>query len=375
MVRKRINKKILIPVARPWLGPSEQRYVGQALASGWISSKGEFIDRLEKKFAAYCGTKHAISVCNGTVALHLALVALGIGPGDEVIVPSLTFIASANAVVYTGAKPVLVDIDPVYWVLDPSKIEAGITRRTKAIMAVHLYGHPADMTSLRRIAKKHNLFLIEDAAEAHGALVNGKMVGSLGDIGIFSFFGNKIITTGEGGMVVTDNPRLAAKMRVLKSHGMDPCRKYWHPVIGYNYRMTNVQAAIGLAQLEKIGKILKIKDWIRAQYDLHLGLLKGVTVQPTAPWARSVCWLYSIQVKNKRTRDMIIEALGRQGIESRPFFYPLEVMPPYKGKVSPVSARVSECGINLPSAVDLTAANIKTIAGIIETTIREANHV
>lgn len=366
MSKKKKNYKITIPVARPWLGRTERRYVAQALASGWISSRGGFIDKFEARFAGFCGVKYASSVCNGTVALHLALVALGIGPGDEVIVPSLSFIATANAVAYTGATPVFADIDSRNWCLDPSKIEAKITKRTKAVIPVHLYGHPAEMKPIMKLAGRYGLFVVEDAAEAHGAEVEGRMVGGIGDIGTFSFFGNKILTTGEGGMVVTNNRRLAEKMNILKNHGMDSRKKYWHPVIGYNYRMTNLQAAVGLAQLEKAGKILAERDLIRRRYDERLKNIPGITLPPAETWSRSVCWLYSILVGNKRVRDGLLSLLRDNGIESRPFFFPMETMPPYReNERCAVSARISARGINLPSAVGLTDREIEKICAII----------
>ncbi|HEX5576551.1 MAG TPA: DegT/DnrJ/EryC1/StrS aminotransferase family protein, partial [Gemmatimonadales bacterium] len=229
-----------IPVAAPMLVGNEKAYVLDCLDSSWISSAGQYVSRFEAAFADFCGVKHAVACCNGTAALHVALSALGVGPGDEVIVPTLTFVATANAVIQCGARPVFVDSEPETWNIDPALIEAKITPRTKGIIVVHLYGHPAEMESIVSTARRHGLFVVEDAAEAHGAEHNGRRVGSLGDVGIFSFFGNKIITTGEGGMVTTSDDTLAARVRQLKAQGIDPNRRYWYPVIGYNYRMTNV---------------------------------------------------------------------------------------------------------------------------------------
>jgi len=255
--------KRFIPVANPVLNGNEKKYVLDCLESTWISSSGKYVKRFEEGFANYCCVKHALSCCNGTVALHLALLALGVGPEDEVIVPTLTFVATTNAVSYCGARPVFIDVDQETWNIDPALIEEKITTRTKGIIAVHLYGHPVDMDPIISIAFNHNLFVIEDAAEAHGAKYKGRMIGSISDIATFSFYGNKIITTGEGGMVVTSDDTLANKINQLKESGMDPDKRYWFPTIGYNYRMTNVAAAIGLAQLEKIDEhISGIVRWL-----------------------------------------------------------------------------------------------------------------
>ncbi len=248
-----------IPIYEPILGSTEEQYVCQAVQSGWISSNGKYIKEFETLFAAFCGTAHGISVSNGTTALHLILHALGIGPGDEVIVPALSFVASANAVHYTGAKPVFADVDPVTWTIDPASVEALITERTKAIMPVHLYGHPAPMAALRLLAEQHDLLIVEDAAEAHGAQVGTQRTGALGHAAAFSFFANKVITTGEGGMVTTDDAALAARCRMLRDHAMPPERRYWHDEVGFNYRMTNLQAAVGVAQMARIDEFLRRK--------------------------------------------------------------------------------------------------------------------
>ncbi|NQV08592.1 DegT/DnrJ/EryC1/StrS family aminotransferase, partial [Candidatus Woesearchaeota archaeon] len=248
-----------IPVAEPVLEGNELKYVTECVKTGWISSAGKFVKKFEEKFSKYCDCKYGVAVSNGTTALHLALVALGIKKGDEVIVPNFTFVATANAVVYVGGVPVFVDADKETWNIDVDKIEEKITSKTKAIIPVNIYGHPCDMNKIMDIAKKHNLYVIEDCAESHGAEYNGEKTGSFGDISCFSFYGNKIITTGEGGMCVTNNKELAEKMSMLKDHGMKPERRYWHETIGFNYRMTNIQAAIGLAQLENINKFIETK--------------------------------------------------------------------------------------------------------------------
>ena len=287
-----------IPVAEPEIGEKEKEYVRDCLDSTWISSLGKYISQFEGGFARFSGAKYGVAVCNGTVALHLALKALGIGPGDEVIVPDLTFVATPNAVAYTGAAPVLVDSDDKTWNIDPKKLEKKITRRTKAIIPVHLYGHPCDMDEVMGIANKHKLFVIEDAAEAHGAEYKGKKVGSFGNVACFSFYGNKIITTGEGGMCVTNDERLAERMAFLKDHAMDYSNKYYHPETGFNYRMTNVQAAIGLGQLERIDEIIRKKIANARLYNELLSSVKGITTPPAAERAQKDYWLYLILVED-----------------------------------------------------------------------------
>jgi perosamine synthetase len=351
-----------IPIAEPEIGKEELRNVTDAVKSGWISSKGPFIEEFERGFSNYIGTKNAVSTSNGTTALHLALAALGIGKGNQVIVPSLDFVSVANAVTYTGAEPVFVDSHPKYWCMDPSKIK--ITKQTKAIIAVHLYGHPCDMDPIMEIARNHNLPVIEDCAEAHGAEYKHKKVGSIGCISCFSFYGNKIITTGEGGMCLTDNEEMAGRMRILRDHGMNPKRRYWHDVIGFNYRMTNLQAAIGVAQLRKINLLINKKIAIAKTYKKIFNDRQGnsaITLPPEMPWAKSVYWLYSILVKAS-IRNKIIAHLENEGIESRPFFYPTHKLPPYNHDLSlPVSEKLSSTGINLPSGTHISKDQIKEV--------------
>lgn len=361
----------MIPIAEPLLGEEELNNVIQAVKSGWISSKGKFIPEFEERFAQYCGAKYGVATSNGTTALHLALTALEIGEGDEVIVPTLTFIATANAVRYTGAKPVFVDSHPDYWCIDPEKIEEAITPKTKAIIPVHLYGHPCDMDAMMAIAKKHDLYVIEDAAEAHGAEYKGRKVGSFGDISCFSFYGNKIITTGEGGMCLTNDERLTERMRILRDHGMNPGKRYWHDIIGFNYRMTNMQAAVGVAQLEKLDKFVEKKREIAQWYAEGLKDLeeKGlIKLHPEMPWAKCVYWMYSILIEGgfRISRDELMEKLRKIGIDTRPLFYPIHVMPPYKGSEEfPVAEEVSKRGLSLPSAVNLEKESIDWVTSII----------
>jgi perosamine synthetase len=355
-----------IPVAEPDLRGNERKYVLDCIDTNWISSLGKYIPLFEQKFSEYCGSPYGVSVANGTVALHLALAALGIGKGDEVIIPDLTFVATPNAVSYTGAKPVFVDSEIGTWNMDPAKLESAITPRTKAIIPVHLYGHPCDMEPIMKIAEEHGLKVIEDAAEAHGAEYRGKKVGSIGDVGCFSFYGNKILTTGEGGMCITADEQLAERMRFLKDHGMAK-RRYYHPEIGFNYRMTNIQAAIGLAQLERINEIIAIKRSHAKVYAKYLGSCKGIVLQPEMPWAKTVFWLHSVLVDNsfRSNRDLLMQELSKEGIDSRPFFVPMHELPMYKAEGFPVASRLSLQGINLPSSSLLTDDDIKRICSVI----------
>jgi perosamine synthetase len=348
-----------LPVAEPLLGEKELLYVSECVLTGWVSSAGPFVTRFEEMFAEFCDVPYAISTSSGTTALHLALLAAGVGPGDEVIVPSLTFVASPNAVAYTGATPVFADSDPATWNIDPATIEALITPRTKAIMPVHLYGHPADMDPILEIAREHGLSVVEDAAEAHGATYRSRRVGGIGDIGVYSFYGNKIVTTGEGGMVVTRSRETAECVRMLRDHGMDPQRRYWHPVLGYNYRLTNLQAALGVAQMERVDAILKSKREVAARYLAGLGDVDGLIMPPGEPWAESVYWLFTIAIDEGlygRSRDETMADLEHAGIECRPVFIPAHQQPLYDAGASlPVAERLSRTGLSLPSAAVLAA--------------------
>jgi len=364
--------KYRIPVAEPEIGEEELQNIIEAVKSGWVSSKGPFIEEFERKFSSYIGVKHGVSTSNGTTALHLALTALEIEPRDEVLVPTLTFAAVANVVLYTRAKTVFVDSHPDYWCIDSTKIEEKITKRTKAIIPVHLYGHPCEMDPIMKLAKDYNIYVIEDCAEAHGAEYKDRKVGSFGDVACFSFYGNKIITTGEGGMCLTNDEDLAQKMRVLRDHGMKPEKRYWHEVIGFNYRMTNLQAALGVAQLRKIDKFIERKREVAKLYNLLLKDVKGVTLHPEISWAKNVYWLYSILIDNNSygiNRDELIDKLAENGIETRPFFYPMHVMSPYKKYASncrfPVAEKISSSGINLPSSVKLIEEEIYEVTHLI----------
>jgi perosamine synthetase len=357
-----------IAVSAPQFEGNEAKYVQECLETTWISSIGRFIPLFEQGFAEYCEVEHAIAANNGTSALHLALLGMGVGPGDEVIVPTLTFVATANAVAYCGAKPVFIDSEPRTMNLDPALLEGLITPKTKGILAVHLYGHPADMDAILAVARRHNLFVIEDAAEAHGALYRGRKVGGLGDAGTFSFFGNKIITTGEGGMVTLRDPERAARIRIFRGQGMQPDKRYWFPVIGYNYRMTNIQAAIGLAQLEQIDRYTahhwRVADW----YAHYLSpLAEAIALPREEAWAKHAYWLYTVVLGPAiaASRDEVMAGLAEAGIETRPVFYPMHVMEPFfeEGACYPVAERLSAQGLSLPTHIRLTEEDVAYIAG------------
>lgn len=353
-------------VAQPKMAGNERKYVLDCIDTNWISSIGKYIGAFEEAFAQFCGVKHAVAANNGTTALHLALVALDLKPGDEVIIPTVTYIATANVVRYCGATPVLVDVCADTLNIDPAQVERKITPNTRGIIPVHLYGHPADMDAVNQIAEKHGLWVVEDAAEAHGAEVHDKKVGGLGTCATFSFFGNKIITTGEGGMVTTNDDDLAVKLRLYRGQGMDPKRRYWFPVVGYNYRMTNIQAAIGLAQMEGIDKALADRDNIAAWYNAALDDLKDKIVLPNqARWAKQVIWMYNIFLRDgdEHKRDQVMRNLDEMGIETRPVFYPMHVLPPYQeGSTYPVADLWSQRGINLPTHQDLTKSDVERVA-------------
>lgn len=354
------------PVAAPDLSGRESAYVNECLRSGWISSKGRFIGEFEAAFARYVGRRHAIATCNGTVALHLALAALGLEAGDELIVPSLTYVATANAVAYCGARPAFADIDPATWCLSVESAARLITPRTRGIMAVHLYGHPCEMSPLLELARRHDLWILEDAAEAHGATYDGRMAGSFGTAAMFSFFGNKVVTTGEGGMVLTDDDDLAERLRLLRSQGMDAEKRYWHPVIGFNYRMTNIAAAIGLAQMERVNQLVGDRRRIAGWYRKRLLGVRGLTLPRNAPRADSIFWLYSVLVNDPAIRDPLMAELAEAGIETRPFFHPVHDFPMYRDCRSdagcPAAGAVGARGINLPTSSYLTEEDVDTIA-------------
>ncbi|OIO55795.1 hypothetical protein AUJ46_00685 [Candidatus Peregrinibacteria bacterium CG1_02_54_53] len=367
-----------VPVNEPVIPAEAKRYVLNALETGWISSAGKYIQEFEEAFARYLGVKHAITATSGTTALHLSLAALGIGPGDEVIVPDFTMIASAYAVLYTGARPVLVDSDPDIYTIDTTQIAANITPHTKAIMPVHIYGHSADMDPIFSIAQERGIAVVEDAAEAHGARYKGRLCGSMGTVNAFSFYGNKIITTGEGGMVVTDDDAIAKRVRSLKDLSHSPEKRFVHEGIGFNYRMTNLQAALGLGQLEHIAEFLKKKQWMAQRYADGLKDVPGLRLPVTKPWAENVFWMYAVLIEDSfgMTRDDFRVALKERGIDTRDFFTSCAQQPAIRALGSaqgpfPVSEDIAQRGLYLPSGLALTEEQISAVISA----IRDIAHV
>ena len=352
----------LIPVYRPDLSGNERKYVLDCVDSSWISSIGVYIDRFETAVAQRTGAKHAIAVTNGTVALHLALHCLDIGPGDEVIVPSFTYIASVNTIAQTGATPVFAECRASDWLLDVDDVARRITKRTKAILPVHLYGSAVDMLALMDLADRHGIAVLEDCAEALGTTLNKRHVGTFGRIGTFSFFGNKTVTTGEGGMVICNDDALAERLRIVKGQGQSPTRRYWHEVLGFNYRMTNICAAIGLAQMERLESILQRKRSIGARYRSLLADLP-VEFQLARPDVEGSDWLVSLLLPHGVNRDDVMASMYARGIDTRPVFYCAHQMPVYAaGQSLPVSENVAMRGISLPSYPSLTNTEIQRVA-------------
>src|SRR5580700_6166420 len=362
-----------IPISKPCIGPRERELVLDALDSGWVSSIGKYIDEFEANFARYCGTKYALAVSNGTTGLHLALATLGLAPGDEVIIPDLTFVATANAVVYTGATPVLADVDPDTLCIDPASVKSLISGRTKAIIPVHLYGHPADMDALVAIADINGLAIIEDAAEAHGAEYKGRKVGGLGTCGVFSFYGNKVITTGEGGMLTTNDKEFYQRARRLRDHAMNPQRRYFHEERGFNYRITNLQAALGVAQLERIDEFLERRSEIMSWYQQEIATTDRIRLNRVKNWAKSAFWMICLEVDwfDERRRDSFMQALKARGIDSRPYFCTMSSMPMYKRASMPISARKAQIGLNLPSYFELTKREVQRIGFDVNAVLKE----
>lgn len=364
-----LNTDATIKVAQPKLIGNESKYVLDCLESGWISSVGEYVERFESSFAEFVGTRFAASCSNGTAALHLALMAIGVGPGDEVIVPTLTYIAAANAVRYCGATPIFVDSENDTMNLDPSEVKLAITPKTKAVIAVHLYGHPADIHELRLICDPLGIKIVEDAAEAHGSSIGNAIVGSLGDVATFSFYGNKIITTGEGGMITTNSPEINQKVRLLKGQGQDPDRRYWFLTTGYNYRLTNIAAAIGLAQLENIETHLDDRRRVASEYERCLESVSELIQLPiTRQGYVNVKWLFTVVLGPNVSikRDVLIDELAKRGIDTRPVFYPMHHLPPYfdASLKLPIAERLSCNGISLPTHGDLTQSDVEFVSKI-----------
>jgi perosamine synthetase len=366
------TRRALIPVCEPTLTGNEMKYVQQAVETNWISSAGSFIRDFEAQFAEACRVKYGIACANGTVAMHLAMATLGLEPGDEVIIPTFTMIATINAVTYCGATPVLVDMEPNYWQMDIDHVAAKITPRTKAIVPVHIYGHPTDMDPLMALAARHGIRVIEDAAEAHGAEYHGRRTGGLGDAAGFSFYGNKIITTGEGGMITTNDREIARLAWNLRDHAFSTERHFWHKFVGFNYRMTNLQAAVGLAQVEQLDSFVASRRQNALEYNCRLHGIPGITTPKEAPWAKNVYWMYGLLVDAQAygmNRDQLRQVLADNGIETRTFFIPMHCQPVYwesfKGERYPVAEQLCRDGFYLPSATSLSLDELTYITAVI----------
>ncbi|HUF46458.1 MAG TPA: DegT/DnrJ/EryC1/StrS family aminotransferase [Vicinamibacterales bacterium] len=373
----------MIPVNEPHLGEREAEYVAECLRTGWISSAGRFIDRFEEEWARYCGRRFGVAVANGTLALEAAVRALDLEPGDEVIIPTFTIISCAQAVVAGGGVPVLVDADPATWCMDASAIERRVTTRTRAIMPVHIYGHPVDMDVVTSVASRYGLTIVEDAAEAHGAeILTGRggpnpawrRCGSFGAMSCFSFYANKIITTGEGGMVVTDDAALAERLRSLRNLCFRRDRRFYHTELGSNYRLTNVQAAIGVAQIERIDAAVARKRAVASRYAERLGHLAGLTLPVEQAWARNVYWMYGLVLDESTgfDADTFAARLRALDVETRPFFLGMHEQPVlrdrglFAGESYPIATRLARQGLYLPSGLALTDAQVDQVAGGVE---------
>jgi len=360
----------MIPVNQPLLNGREKEFLAECIETGWISSDGPFVTEFEKRFASYIGAGFGTAVCNGTAALETALFAAGLAPGDEIILPSFTIISCALAALRIGLVPVLVDAEPETWNMDVTQIESCITPKTRAIMPVHIYGHPVDMDPILEIAEKHNLIVIEDAAEVHGAEYKGKKCGSLGHISAFSFYANKIITTGEGGMVLTSDSKMAERAKSYRNLCFRPEKRFFHTELGFNYRMTNLQAALGVAQMERIDEFVGIKRKLGKYYQEKLSAIPGIKLQVEKSWAKTVYWMYCVELGEDTgiTAEIMMRELGRKGIGTRPFFLGLHEQPVlremnlFKEKNYPVTERISRQGLYLPSGLALTEKEIDVVA-------------
>lgn len=361
------QKGEVIKVCWPDLSGNELKYVEDCVKTGWVSSMGKYVSLFEQRFAEYCGARYSVSVTNGTHAIHLALAALGIRAGDEVIIPTFTMIATANVVKYLGATPIFVDARPDTWNIDETKIEEAITSKTKAIIVVHIYGHPCEMNTIMEIAKKHKLWVIEDAAEAHGAMYHGHRIGAIGDIGCFSMYANKVITTGEGGIVVTNNPDLHRLMYKLHNHAFDDEIHFWHEYLGYNYRLTNLQAALGCAQVERIDELIGARRRNAQLYMKSLSYTQGIQFPVELPGIFNTYWMFGFVLTDEfpMTRDELRDFLADYGIETRTFFIPMHMQPIYFKKEYmrkfPVADRLCKNGLYLPSSSSLTTEKIEYI--------------
>jgi perosamine synthetase len=366
-----------IPVHTPRFGSKEAQLLARVVRGGWITSDGPFVEEFERRFSRFVGGRFGIATTSGTATLHLALATLRIGPGDEVIIPDCTMVACLDAVLYTGATPVLVDVDPATWTLDPALVESAITPRTRAMMPVHLYGHPAEMDRLTRLSRDHGVSVVEDAAEAHGSKFRGKLVGALGDIGCFSFYANKILTSGEGGMAVTRSSRLARRSERLRELAYAAAdRNYHHTEVGFNYRLTDMQAAVGLAQLQRLNAFVRHRRHCAAIYSEMLDKIDGLRMQHEAAWARSAYWTVTVLIEGRSgRRDRVRELLRRQGIDSRVGFWPMHCQPfaPTHYRRShefPIAGRIGRQGLSLPMGNGITEEAVVAVSEAVRAAIR-----
>ncbi len=359
----------MIPVSEPDIGPRERQYADECLRSGWVSSSGKYLDEFERRWAAFCGMPHGVAVCNGSAALSAAVACLDLQPGDEVILPTFTIVSCAVAVIDAGAVPVLVDADPRTFTMDVRQVAARIGPRTRAIMAVHIYGHPVDMDPLADLAWRHKLPIIEDAAEAHGAEYRGRRCGGLGDMSCFSFYANKIITTGEGGMVLTRDDRLAARLRAERNLAFLPERRFLHEEIGHNYRLTNLQAAIGCAQLDNVEDRIERKRRLGRGYNERLARFTQLELPVEEPWARNVYWVYGVVLRDDAGLDAaeLAHRLRVMGVETRPFFLGMHEQPAFRKRGlfaedrHPVAERIARRGLYLPSGLTLSETQMDEV--------------
>ena len=367
----------MIPVNEPLFCGNEKKYLMECVDTGWISSEGPFVKRFEEDFAAYVGCEHGVAVCNGTAALEVALAAAGVSKGDEVIMPAFTIISCALAALRVGAIPVLVDVESDTYNMDVSQVRDKITDKTKALMPVHMYGHPVDMDPLMKIAGKHNLKVVEDAAEVHGAEYKGRKCGGIGDVGSFSFYANKIITTGEGGMIVTNNAEAAEKARSYRNLAHSPEKRFLHKELGYNFRMTNLQAAVGVGQLECIDKFVSMKRKTAKSYTKRLSNIDGLKLPQEKKWAKNVYWMYTVELDEKLgvSAEEVMALLKEKGVGTRSFFIGLHEQPClrdlglFEGDDYPVTERIAEYGFYLPSGLALTSEQIDTVCDAVEEVI------
>jgi perosamine synthetase len=373
--------RTMIPVCEPLLSEDARRYVDECLRTGWISSEGRFVVEFERRWAAYCGMDHGVAVSSGTAALEVALEVLDLAPGDEVIMPTFTIVSCVLAVLRARATPVLVDSDPATWCMDVAQVRDRVGPRTRAIMPVHMYGHPVDMDPLLELARERGLMIVEDAAEAHGAEYKGRRVGGLGDVSCFSFYANKIISTGEGGMVLARRPEHADRIRSLRNLCFRSDRRFYHTALGHNFRLTNLQAAVGLAQVENIEEHLRRKRWLGRAYTDRLQGLAQITLPTEAPWAKNVYWMYGLVLGDDVRLDAVEFArrLRELGVETRPFFLGMHEQPVahdlglFRGERYPVAERLARRGLYLPSGLTLTEPQLEGVTRAVRKVLEQSS--